>query len=119
MTPSLLPENTKLAYCIGAQKAGTTWLYETLRTSSQIHFSRNKELHYFNVIAGKSDQVFDLRMNTAKTLAKELVSERGPKNRRNLRVLSELADLLSTTRMRLNITRLIFPILLGDLAVSL
>lgn len=95
MALNLLPENTKLAYCIGAQKAGTTWLYETLRTSSQIHFSRNKELHYFNVIAGKSDQVFDLRMNTAKTLARELVSERGPKNRRNLRVLSELADLLS------------------------
>jgi len=39
MALSILPENTKLAYCIGAQKAGTTWLYETLRTSSQIHFS--------------------------------------------------------------------------------
>ena len=98
MTPSLLPENTKLAYCIGAQKAGTTWLYETLRTSSQIHFSRNKELHYFNVIAGKSDQVFDLRMNTAKTLARELVSERGPKNRRNLRAVSYTHLTLPTNR---------------------
>ena len=95
MTESLSPAGGVFLLGLGAQKAGTTWLYETLRTSSQIHFSRNKELHYFNVIAGKSDQVFDLRMNTVKTLAKELVSERGPKNRRNLRVLSELADLLS------------------------
>jgi hypothetical protein len=95
MTSPLFPETTKFVYCIGAQKAGTTWLYETLRTSNQIYFSRNKELHYFNVIAGKSEQVFNLRINTAKTLAKELAPERGPKNRRSLEILTELSDLLS------------------------
>jgi len=62
MAPPFLPETTKLAYCIGAQKAGTTWLYETLRTSNEIHFSRNKELHYFDVISGKAEQVFRLRI---------------------------------------------------------
>jgi len=95
MAPPFLPETTKLAYCIGAQKAGTTWLYETLRTSNEIHFSRNKELHYFDVISGKAEQVFRLRINAVKTLAKELISEHGKINRRRLQILTELTDLLS------------------------
>lgn len=48
-----------LAHC--AQKAGTTWLHDALRQSREVHFSRNKELHYFDVIAGKANQVLALR----------------------------------------------------------
>jgi hypothetical protein len=33
---------------IGAQKAGTTWLFEQLRTHPEIYFPRRKELHYFD-----------------------------------------------------------------------
>lgn len=35
---------------IGAQKAGTTWLFEQLREHPQIFASRPKELHYFSDI---------------------------------------------------------------------
>lgn len=33
---------------IGAQKAGTTWLYHNLRTHPQIWMPKEKELHYFD-----------------------------------------------------------------------
>src|SRR5947207_15540157 len=35
--------------CIGAQKAGTTWLYENLRVHPQIAVSPRKEEHYFDL----------------------------------------------------------------------
>jgi hypothetical protein len=34
--------------CIGAQKAGTTWLYEKLRTHSEVCMAEPKEVHYFD-----------------------------------------------------------------------
>ena len=35
---------------VGAMKAGTTWLYAHLKDHSDIHFSREKEIHYFTHI---------------------------------------------------------------------
>jgi len=34
--------------CIGAQKSGTTWLYENLRKHSEMWMPPVKEIHYFN-----------------------------------------------------------------------
>jgi hypothetical protein len=34
--------------CIGAQKAGTTWLYENLRLHPEIYLPDRKEIHYFD-----------------------------------------------------------------------
>lgn len=35
--------------CIGAQKAGTTWLYEKLRTHPQVAFPGRKEVHFWDL----------------------------------------------------------------------
>ena len=35
--------------CIGAQKAGTTWLYENLRANPQIYFPPMKEVHFWDL----------------------------------------------------------------------
>src|SRR5690606_11946368 len=35
--------------CIGAQKSGTTWLYENLKLHPDIFMPDKKELHYFNL----------------------------------------------------------------------
>ena len=43
--------------CIGAAKAGTTWLYEQLRHSSEMHFAPEKELHYFFSKYGQFDRL--------------------------------------------------------------
>ena len=39
-----------LFLCVGAQKAGTTWLYTQLDNHPEIAFSDVKEIHYFNTI---------------------------------------------------------------------
>ncbi|QHQ34878.1 sulfotransferase [Algicella marina] len=48
-----MPAETKsprLLFCIGAQKAGTTWLYKHLDQYPQVHFHRVKELQFFTNI---------------------------------------------------------------------
>ena len=37
-------------YCIGAQKAGTTWLYRALSRHPDVHLSRIKEVHYWDAV---------------------------------------------------------------------
>ncbi|PIB25667.1 hypothetical protein BFP76_00605 [Amylibacter kogurei] len=37
-----------MVYCIGAAKAGTTWLHHTLNNHPDTHFQFIKEIHYFN-----------------------------------------------------------------------
>jgi hypothetical protein len=37
-----------LAICIGAQRAGTTWLADYLRAHPEVHLSPIKEVHYFD-----------------------------------------------------------------------
>ena len=41
---------SRVLYCIGAQKAGTTWLYRALRDHGQVHLSRIKEVHYWDTV---------------------------------------------------------------------
>jgi len=40
--------NTTLMFCVGATKAGTSWLHEALSDHPECHFRTIKELHYFN-----------------------------------------------------------------------
>ncbi len=94
MPNTAFPSTATMVFCIGAQKAGTTWLYDALRRSEQVHFSRNKELHYFDVIAGKAQQVFDMRVQATEILAKRLIPQLGKHNRVNLAQLRDLTDLL-------------------------
>ena len=47
---SALGEVDCLAYFIGAQKAGSSWLKKQLRGHSDVHFGTHKEVHYWDVI---------------------------------------------------------------------
>jgi hypothetical protein len=46
--------------CIGAQKSGTTWLYENLRTHPALWLPPEKELHYFGERAEVTHPFFEL-----------------------------------------------------------
>lgn len=48
-----MPEPT-LLFCVGATKAGTSWLYEALRDHPQCHVPPVKELHYFDSFGPKA-----------------------------------------------------------------
>ncbi len=39
-------------FCVGATKAGTSWLFEYLREHRDCHFPTVKELHYFDALEG-------------------------------------------------------------------
>ena len=39
-----------LFFCVGAAKAGTSWLHQQLATHPQVHFRAIKELHYFDAL---------------------------------------------------------------------
>lgn len=46
-----------LMFCVGATKAGTSWLYETLAAHPDCHLRSIKELHYFDALEkGKLDR---------------------------------------------------------------
>lgn len=42
---------------VGAMKAGTTWLYEQLKNHPEIHFTPEKEIHYFANKVGIENQL--------------------------------------------------------------
>lgn len=42
----------ELFICLGAQKAGTTWLADVFNAHTDLHFSPRKEVHYFDVRHG-------------------------------------------------------------------
>ena len=43
-----------LLFCVGATKAGTSWLYEALRDHEDCHVTPIKELHYFDSFGPKA-----------------------------------------------------------------
>ena len=43
---------TVLFFCVGAAKAGTSWLHRQLSAHPECHFRAIKELHYFDAIEG-------------------------------------------------------------------
>jgi len=45
-----MPDTPTWFFCIGAQKAGTTWLYDYCAKHPEIHVPSVKEVHYFNVL---------------------------------------------------------------------
>lgn len=60
----------KLFLSVGAMKAGTTWLYEHLKNHDDIHFSPEKEIHYFANKSGIESQL--THKNRALKLKKKL-----------------------------------------------
>ncbi|MBF9060835.1 hypothetical protein HKCCSP123_16760 [Rhodobacterales bacterium HKCCSP123] len=60
-------------YCIGAQKAGTTWLHDYFCDHPDVHVPAVKELHYFNSIFG------DERRASAQRRAQMLARAMGEK----------------------------------------
>lgn len=78
-----VPSGRQMLFCLGAQKAGTTWLAANLAQSAECHFYPfEKELHYFDVTYGANTGM------------------RGWKGEVIRRLLVELNDLDDTEYMR-------------------
>jgi len=54
--PASLPADKRILFCVGAQKAGTTWLFDMLKRHPECHFGiGGKEFHYFDARQGLSE----------------------------------------------------------------
>ncbi len=53
--------NQTLIFCVGAAKAGTSWLFDTLYHHAQCYFPAVKELHYWDALQGNSGDFFRKR----------------------------------------------------------
>lgn len=88
------PAATTMFFCIGAQKAGTTWLYDYLSQSEQVHFCRNKELHYFDVRAGRGNLSLEIRLKRLQRLVDKCTMRKVHHLPRLFEQIRETLDLL-------------------------
>jgi len=61
--------------CIGAQKSGTTWLYENLKIQPDFEMPPYKELHYFNKILTRTLTMRSLKVFKNRRLLKMRISD--------------------------------------------
>ena len=65
----------RVLYGIGAHKAGTTWIYEAMRTHPDVHATRIKEVHYWDAALPPH------RRNHARRADERVAALRGPLGR--------------------------------------
>lgn len=103
--PAVALPDVTLVFGVGAQKAGTTWLYDWLATHPEVHMPRLnpesetgsiKEVHYFDAFAKGSNQRWRMTERYAKVAegAAALAGKRGPKLARRIARLRRQLDLL-------------------------
>lgn len=90
------PAFSKLFLGAGAMKAGTTWLYAVLRDHPDLHFSLEKELHYFFHAYSRADFLSaEYRLERAKNRYVPALDSGKPRNfgyRDRLRWISNYVD---------------------------
>jgi hypothetical protein len=90
--PDLVSKEPTLLFCVGATKAGTSWLYDHLSAHPQCHFRTIKELHYFSL---KNAAQFDGALRGMDRKIAEMQARLGvAADARKLVVAQRLADLI-------------------------
>ncbi len=91
-----LPREVTLLFGIGAQKAGTSWLYDFLASHPECHAPDMKELHYFDVLHTKTERThLSERLDALRDAASRLTDGFDPENAPRLRDIAKLADKLT------------------------
>jgi len=93
---ALLPEGACVVYGIGAQKAGTSWLFDCLSQSPDCHSLPTKELHYFDALyhPGEAGHLKE-RLTQLRRTVEDLTEGVDPANRARLRKARLLVDRLA------------------------
>jgi hypothetical protein len=84
--------------CIGAQKAGTSWLYDNLRHHPDVWLPPVKEIHYFNHVHIEDDMRWttDHRRRAGEAALRRYNERSEPKNRDDA-LVARLNDIISGT----------------------
>lgn len=92
----MLPKNMQIIYCVGAQKAGTSWLFDQLQKSRDVHGGFVKEMHYFDTLYLPSDQNHSTtRLETLNALTKSIKPGFAPGNAKRLRQIRQVTHQLA------------------------
>jgi hypothetical protein len=104
MPPNTIAKDASIAYVIGAQKAGTTWLYHQFKSHPDMLFQSFKEVHYFDFITGKDGQGVHRKrlknlLESINTLKIKDVAENTP-NFRKFQRISRLYEIFNPNQNR-------------------
>lgn len=84
-----------IAFCVGATKGGTTWLYQYLSNHPDCHIRSIKELHYFNAIdRGTLQREIRKHEDRRAVLQKQLAASRGAESERRSSQLMDRTEWL-------------------------
>jgi len=79
--------------CVGATKAGTTWLYNHLSAHPECHLRAIKELHYFDTLeSGAFDRQLKLQIAFAQKLMRQVDRAKGASRDRALQKLADVNE---------------------------
>ena len=85
-----------LLLCVGAQKAGTSWLHHVLKNSNDIEFTQYKEVHYFDAKHGITNllpnRLISNMANIANVERKDFVNKVFSNNADALDSIKEILD---------------------------
>ena len=91
----MLTTDKTMLFCIGAQKAGTSWLYTVLAAHPECHMPV-KEVHYFDTVvdAKRAGAVFKRRNAKADKVLARAAAQKGQKSPERLTTLGDHIALL-------------------------
>lgn len=90
-----------LLFCVGATKAGTTWLFDYLAGHRDCHLRSIKELHYFDCVeTGRFGQQLKLQRAAAERLAARGAPEGSARAARLARKRRDVADWIGVLSAR-------------------
>lgn len=86
----------KIIYGVGAQKAGTSWLFDQLQKSKDVHGGHVKEMHYFDTLHMPSDQNHWVqRLETLNAMVGRIKGGFAPENAIRLRQIRQVTHQLA------------------------
>lgn len=93
----LLPAGARLLYGLGVPHAGLEWLSRILRKSRKCLCQPQKEIHYFDILAGKHTEILERRVKTLHRLSEALNPDanESEKNFKTLQQMNAVSALLS------------------------
>ncbi|NNL17630.1 MAG: hypothetical protein HKP37_02705 [Boseongicola sp.] len=90
---------TVLFFCVGAAKAGTSWLHRQLLDHPECHLRAIKELHYFDALEnGRLDRQIDHHQAQQRALKERLARRGSAPSVAQLRRLADRAEWLEVLR---------------------
>ncbi|MEO1677389.1 MAG: sulfotransferase [Pseudomonadota bacterium] len=96
--PRRPPAGKSMLFCVGAQKAGTTWLSARIGQHPDCHFAHYKEMHFFDAVYGDVKPMIRWQVRILRNRVERLHTAPRPNFRRKLDAVQAAAEMLDMYR---------------------